>query len=480
MSILHAWPAVSVFLAAFLVLPVKSRRHLFWISRTVMGFLAILSFTRFLGLWPMPDALDSWFFTLVAILSFIGLWYSEPYIAREWRSHRWSLRTVKRYYALLFIFVSSLLAVPLLTNFMALWLSMEVATLSSVILVATVADSRSTEASWKYLYVTEAGGMAALVGTVLAVVMTGHSLNAGTLHPAIAHPDRIYPEWALVGTAMVLIGYGTKAGLAPFHTWLPDAHSEAPAPISALLSGLKLSAAVLLIYRTFQLVSGTVPESFLKDSLIGLGLLSLFVSAAFVAFQSDLKRLWAYSSIEHIGLISLGMGFGGIALVGAVLHIWTHAAGKTLLFHNAGTIRALYHTSDMSLGARGIISRTPWSGGLLALGAASIVGLPPFAPFWSEWLIFAGGFHVAAYRLPVVLAIFFLVVIFIGVAWRMPFWLFTPGMRHGIQERIREPWALIAPSIVLAVMVTFGGIGIPLAAGPLWHHLLGQLLASSL
>jgi hydrogenase-4 component F len=195
-----------------------------------------------------------------------------------------------------------------------------------------------------------------------------------------------------------------------------------------------------------------------------------------VGFQRDLKRLWAYSSIEHIGLIALGVGFGGIALIGAALHIWTHAATKTLLFHNAGTVRLLYHTSTTHEGARAVLTRTPWSGGLLALGAAAVVGLPPFAPFWSEWLILAGGFHVASDRPFAFIAAGLLMVIFIALAKRIPEWLLTPGPADAAPRHpIQEPAALIAPSALLAVLVLVGGVGLPLLVHPLWTQLIAHL-----
>lgn len=466
--------AVAGLLSMLLPLP-----FLKWVARVTLLFMAVLLYTEWAGQWHAPDALAAWFFRIVVMIAGVAIWYSEPYIALEAERHQWPLSRQRRYFGWLFVFVAALVALSLWNNFLFLWLVIEVVTLSSVVLVGIGADPRSTEAAWKYLLITEAGGLAALLGTVVALTASGHSLAVWSFHPALEYPQRVAPHWALVGAYMALVGYATKAGLAPFHAWLPDAHSEAPAPVSALLSGLKLAGAVILIYRIFGVVAPVVPVAFLHDGLIVLGLLSLVVAAGFVAFQNDLKRLWAYSSIEHIGLISLGVGFGGIALVGAMLHIWTHAISKTLLFQDAGTVRLLYHTSVADQGARALLLRSPWTGGLLALGAAAIMGLPPLAPFWSEWLILAGGFQVPGYRIFTMVATGLLIVIFIGIAKRLPAWLFTPGSPSTAlrAERIREPWALVWPNLLLAILVLGGGIGAPLAAPLLWHHLVGELSA---
>lgn len=477
MSNLFIWPVSTfgIIIAAGIFLPTAGQ---IWLNRAALAVLGASLVSLWLHLWSAPDMLAFWFYTIVAVLSFFGLWYSEPYLKEETRLHHWSSSKVKSYSVLLWAFVASLLAIALWTNFLFLWVGIEAATLTSVFLTGAPGDSRSTEAAWKYLVVTEAGGFAAFLGTILVLESTGRSLGQWAYTPAVIHVPAGAGHWALLGGLLALIGYSTKAGLAPFHTWLPDAHSEAPAPVSALLSGLKLAGAMIIAYRLFLLLSSTLNILWLKDALIGLGLASLALSAGFVAFQSDLKRLWAYSSIEHIGLIALGMGFGGIALVGAILHIWTHAVSKTLLFHNAGTVRLLYHTSRQDEGAKGLFHRTPWTGGLLALGAMAIAGLPPFAPFWSEWLILAGGFQSSANRVPVMIALGLLVVIFAGISKRLPGWLWTPGssVEANRPPKHREPWPLLAPSLVLALLVIGGGIGLPAANPPAWHHLVIQLI----
>ncbi|MHB1956851.1 MAG: proton-conducting transporter transmembrane domain-containing protein [Sulfobacillus sp.] len=470
------WLPVAVLLVLAGLTMVLSKAFTRWMPRIAMAFLVASLVALAIGQWRLADAMSTWFYVVVAIVSIFALWFSEPYVQLEAEHLRWTVSDVKRYTGILLVFIASLVAVAVWVNFFWLWLGIETATLSSVFLVATPKSRGAIEASWKYLIVTEAGGLAALVGMVIALTMTGRPFDQWNFVSTVVFVHcGVSARWILIGAYMALIGYATKAGLAPFHTWLPDAHSEAPAPVSALLSGLKLAGAILIVYRLFDVLAPYVPPSRLKDGLIILGLLSLVVAAGFVAFQSDLKRLWAYSSIEHIGLISLGLGFGGIALVGALLHIWTHATSKTLLFQNAGTVRLLYHTSQSTQGAKALLQRTPWTAGMLALGTAAIVGLPPFAPFWSEWLILVGGFQTASHRLPDIIAIVLLVIIFSGIALRMPSWLWVPGKKDHLQK-IKEPWTLLAPNLVLAILVIAGGIGAPFMVHPLWHHLVLELM----
>lgn len=448
-----------------------------WVARGYALYLAIALAAMVSGWSPLVDPVATWLYITATVLVSLGTWYSVPYVERESHLHHWDSRQLRSYWSMWTVFSGSLLAACVLENYLAIWLAIEVATLSSVFLTGLSGVRTALEASWKYLFVTEAGGFAALVGTVLVVVGSGRAIESWTFNPPLLHSS-ISPQALVVGCLLVVIGYATKAGLAPFHTWLPDAHGEAPAPVSGLLSGLKLAVALVAAYRLLNLVHHQVPLVWTQVPLIALGLCSLAVGAALIGFQHDLKRLWAYSSIEHLGLISLGMGFGGLALVGAFLHIWTHGVTKSLLFQNSGTIRLLYSTSDHRRGARAILQATPWTGAALALGAAAIVGIPPLAPFWSEWLILVGGLQQPHTRIVALVAVALVMVVFIATTRRMPQWLWTPGRADAPSPPQRsEPLALVAPSLVLMVLAIAGGLAFPMAMPHLWQglnqHLFG-------
>jgi hydrogenase-4 component F len=448
-----------------------------WVARAVMAALLASLASLWSGHWPVPDFLAGWLYSVTATVALLSLWYSEGYVAAEMAAGAWTKATARRYWQWLFAFVGALLAVAVLPNYLWLWAAMEAATLTSVALVGVVAERQAVAAAWRYLLITEAGGLAALIGTVLVVTGSGQALGAGHLGTAV-EPGRPLGMLA-VGAALVLVGYGTKAGLAPFHTWLPAAHGEAPAPVSALLSGVKLAAALVVAYRLLHLAAPAFGDGWITKAWVGLGLLSLAVAAAMIGFQRDLKRLWAYSSIEHMGLISLGLGFGGIALVGAMLHIMTHAVSKSLLFQQSGNVRLYYHTSRVDAGAKGMLLRMPWTGGLTALGAAAVAGLPPLAPFWSEWLILAGGF-ASAFRWAAAMAAALLVAAFLGLALRLPQWLWVPGPagRPPAPPSFRESWRLVGPGLVLAVLATAGGVGVPWMLGHPWQAFAAGLAAS--
>jgi hydrogenase-4 component F len=195
----------------------------------------------------------------------------------------------------------------------------------------------------------------------------------------------------------IVIGYGTKAGLAPMHTWLPDAHSEAPAPISALMSGVLLNVGLYAMMRFKAVTDVAVGEEFAARLLIGVGLLSLLVAAVFLVRQRNYKRMLAYSSVEHIGIICLGLGFGGYGGVfGALLHIVNHALSKSLLFILTGNILLKYHSAEIRE-VRGLLRAAPWTGALFLAGMLALIGLPPFAPFISEFIIFRAGLETHAW-----------------------------------------------------------------------------------
>jgi hydrogenase-4 component F len=260
-----------------------------------------------------------------------------------------------------------------------------------------------------------------------------------------------------VSFLFILIGFGTKAGFAPMHTWLPDAHSQAPAPISALLSGVLLKTAIYGILRFMMIVNSAAGPGYTQHLLLIFGMISLGVAAAFIILQKDLKRLLAYHSVEHMGLLCIGIGFGGAGLFGMLLHTLNHAVTKALMFCGAGTVVRKYRTTNMH-SIRGVIRVMPFTGVILILGAFALGGMPPFSIFTSELIILFGGYSGGHFVLATV-TLLFLAVIFAGIITHFSQMVF--GRNQEEVQKEKEGWFEISSFIILFFVMTLLGIFIP-------------------
>ncbi|MGH9761049.1 MAG: proton-conducting transporter membrane subunit, partial [Blastocatellia bacterium] len=272
-----------------------------------------------------------------------------------------------------------------------------------------------------------------------------------SLHTAASSLD---PSVVRLAFCFALIGYGTKAGLAPMHTWLPDAHSEAPAPVSALMSGVLLNVGLYALLRFKAVADISLGPAFSSRCLIGFGLLSLGVAAGFLLTQRNYKRMLAYSSVEHMGVICLGLGFGGYwGVLGALLHVVNHAVSKSLLFMLSGDILLKYQTTDI-LRVRGLLRSSPVVGGAFLAGTLALIGLPPFGPFISEFVIFRAGFSNGP-RWAAVAGIGLLVVIFAGMLANVNRMLYgEPPERIERREPVR--WWLAPLAVNLGLLLILG------------------------
>lgn len=341
-------------------------------------------------------ALSAWFFVPTCAIGGLGLWQSLSYLAAQEPSSAQSgtsllrIHPERRYLILYFLFIACIALVTVAPDLLVMWAAVEATTLSSVLLVAHEGTGQAVEAAWKYISVTAVGGLVALFGT-LAILAGTHASAAvapGDVLPVL-HLSILSRHLTLIGIAFAVIGFGTKAGLSPMYTWLPDAHSQAPAPVSGLLSGIELSVALYAMLRVLHLASEAVGDYWPTHLLLALGLASVLTAAAFIVAQRDIKRLFAYSTVEHMGLIVLGLGIGGWAVWGALLHVWTHAAAKSLAFFGSGNVKEHYGTANLS-SLRNLRGVLPWTTGLLGVSVWALVGLPPLGPFVSEWLILTG------------------------------------------------------------------------------------------
>lgn len=382
---------------------------------SVLLFRKIISvghFEAFFGFIYL-DLLSVVFITVVSVVAFAAAFYSIGYIKKDISQKIITQRKAKLYYLLFNLFCFSMFCVPAMNNFGMLWVAIEMTTLISAFLVGFYNSKESVEAAWKYIIICSVGIIFALLGTILFSYVfsrsgLSRSLNYTDMISAAHLLDKNILKIAFI---FILVGYGTKAGLAPMHTWLPDAHSQAVAPISALLSGVLLKTAIYAILRFGIIVIKSGEVVYFSHLLILFGVISLIISSGFVLVQKDLKRLLAYSSIEHIGVISLGFGVGSpLAMAAAILHVFNHAVTKSLMFFGAGNIVSVYKKHNMNA-IRGVIKVLPFTGIIMFLGMFALAGFPPFSIFISEIMLviaaFTNGSYFIACLLLLLLAIIF-------------------------------------------------------------------------
>jgi hydrogenase-4 component F len=348
------------------------------------------------------------------------------------------------------------------SNNLGLWIAIEMTTLVSALLIIFYSNKASVEAAWKYVIISTVGITFALFGTILTYYAavkilgeTGDALNWTALISVAGQFDPMIMKLAFI---FILIGYGTKAGLAPMHTWLPDAYSESPTPVGALLSGTLVNCAMYGIIRFYSIATKSTGTEFTGNLLIIFGLMSLGIAVPFIILQEDYKRLLAYSSVEHMGIIALGIGFGGVfGIFGAILHMFNHAMTKSLMFFSVGNVFLKHGTKEINK-VSGIGKTMPVTGAILLIGGLAITGSPPFSIFISEFTILSAGFfqgHIIAS----VLFLLFIIMIFAGFFYNLSKMIFgnpKPGITPGEVSR----WTLGA-MMVLVVFVIVLGVYIP-------------------
>jgi hydrogenase-4 component F len=378
---------------------------------------------------------------------------------------------MRRYYGLFHFFVLTMLLVTMGNNLAVMWIAIEATTIVSALLIGLGVAKRplAIEAAWKYIILCTVGITFALLGTFIAYYASTSAMGTeGTLNWTALRgmAARLNPETMKLAFIFVLVGYGTKAGLAPMHNWLPDAHSQAPSPISALLSGILLNTAFYGIMRFVSIVEPSTGGAFTGNLLITFGLLSMGISAIFILVQDNYKRLLAYSSIEHMGIISLGVGIGGpVAIYGSLLHILNHAIAKPLMFFASGKLQSRFGSTRIE-SVSGVLTSMPLLGALTLIGALSLSGTPPFNIFVSEFTVLKAavdrGHWVAAG-----LFLLFVVMVFYGVLSGFGRMLFgtavDPGSQVSHGRRGPAGGSVLSMSVmtVLAVFVVMLGVSVP-------------------
>ncbi len=414
------------------------------------------------GHWFHLDALGCVFLALIGAVGFLTGLFAVPYVRHDVEIGHMGPGQVKQFYVFFDLFVFTMLLVSMSNNIIMMWVGIEATTLSTVFLVGSYNTKLSLEAAWKYVIVCTAGVAFGLYSTVLVyanaadIMADPHQAVFWTeLLPYASQFDAMIVQIAFVFAA---IGFGTKAGLFPMHTWLPDAHSEAPSPVSGLLSGVLLKCAMLVIIRFYILAVQCVGPEFPQAVMLVLGLLSVAVAAFAVFSQDDLKRKLAYSSCENVGVIALCLGFGGpLGVAAALLHCVMHGLTKSFVFCLSGNVLMKYGTRDLNK-ISGMIKVAPVTAVLLAVGMFGLSAFPPFAMFVSEVSMFVSGVLsdklwaviIAAIALTVVIAAFARVVT--GSVMGTP--------PEGMEKRDVKPLAFV-PEIVLAVVIVWFGVAMP-------------------
>jgi hydrogenase-4 component F len=405
------------------------------------------------------DGLSAYLFLVMAVVNACASLYAIGYLRRRGPERAGP-------FAAAFLAFDASMAGALLSNHLALtWVFLEATTLAGAYLVSFERERGSLEATWKYLFICSIGVSLAFVSLIL-LTLAGKPCPSLFLDELYANASALDPFWLKMALAFAVAGFGTKAGLAPMHAWLPDAHSEAPAPVSAVLSGALLNAALLPLFRILKLTELAGIGRYARILLAATGFLSVLVCAAFALRVRNYKRLLAYSSVENIGIVAIGAGLGGIGALAAMLHAAAHSFSKASLFLTAGTIHERYHTKK-SDEVRALGSRDPLAASLWVASFVAISGMPPFPSFLSKFLTVKSFFDAGRWWLaPIFLVL--LVAILAGMGRAFLGMVYARGndaSREASPDRALGPLAYAPQLILLALLLAFGlGVSGPVQA----------------
>ena len=420
--------------------------------------------------WFYIDAFSAFHIVVLVLVFLLSSAFAGVYFTSE-AAHGFMISVARRFGALWLGSLAAMLLVLMSNNLGIMWVGMEATTLLSAFLISLYPNRLSLEAMWKYLIICSIGIAFAFMGTLLAAasIQSGGIVEADALlwtHLASpeAHLDPILMKFAFV---FVLVGYGTKAGLAPIHSWLPDAHSQAPAPVSAMFSGFLLNTALYCVMRFVPPAQHALGPNFANGLLIVFGTLSILVAAGFIVFQRDAKRLLAYHSVEHMGIITLGYGLGPLGAFAALFHTLNHSVCKSLAFFAVGRLGQRFGSHEMHTISGALRADHLWGIALL-VSLLALIGVAPFSIFMSEYQLLRAAAGTGAW---LALALF---LIASGV-------VFVSALRHLIDMAFGDPKAHEPPAREgkLAVPIVVLAVGLLLVLG-LWMPLsLSQAIASA-
>jgi len=426
------------------------------------------------------DPLGGFFLMTVAGVTLLAALGSIGYVTAQEDSGELSSFQVRLYFTFFGLFASLMLAALETGNLGLLFVLIEASTLASAALVGLEGRARSLEAAWKYIIISSLGVTIALAGT-LFLFYSGSALHLGsnlglTWPYLLVHARALAPQSLRLAFLLAVVGYGTKVGLAPMHTWLPDAHAEAPSPASAMLSAALLNTGMYAIIRFLAIAHGRLGTTYPRAVLLSFGFASIVIGALFMVRRGNFKRLFAYSSVEHMGIIAVALGFGGIlGLYGALLQTLNHALAKAVLFLSSGDVSLRYRTKEASE-VTGLLVAVPVTGGALLLATFAVLGSPPFGLFLSELTIVRAGFAYGSPVFPLLL------LALLGLAF-VAFARTTAGMVTGSPPaqlaspyRSRAAVAVTAAPLVLGLAVLLLlGLWIPAGLDAVLRHSIGAI-----
>lgn len=356
-----------------------------------------------------------------------------------------------------------------------MWVALETTTISMAPLIYFNRNARSIEATWKYLLICSVGVALALIG----IYFLAYSTIVAGVEPSLLLDDlirdagKLSSSWVHAAFVFLLVGFGSKMGLAPLHSWKPDAYGEAPGLVGAMLAGGLVNLAFLALLRVYQLCLATREIVFFQNALVAMGLISMLFAAVFMARQADFKRMLAYSSVEHVGIMALALGLGGKAIFGAIFHMVANSLAKGVMFLASGNIHRSYNSKNTAQ-VRGVLQRLPWSGGLFLAGFIAVTGSPPFAPFISEFTIVSSAF-IQGRMLVGVLFLLSLAIIFIGMALTVLPMVMGDVPPESEATPYRDSIYTVGPPLGLLLLVLLLGVWIPAPLLELLHE-AAQLL----
>lgn len=393
---------------------------------------------------------------ITIIVGLVATLHSVGYLREEQAKGMMGFGRIREYYILMKLFLLCMLVAIATTNPIIMWIAIEATTLSTVFLISLFNRKNDVEAAWKYLIINSIGLLLGLLGTSL-FLSQGPAFNGfvnwNNLLASASHMNPVISKFAFV---FILIGYGTKMGLVPMHTWRPDAYNKAPSPIAALLSGVLLNVAFLAILRFKLIIDGAAGSSFSQSLFVFFGILSIVIAAFIIYTQRNYKRMLAYHSTEHAGIMMLGFGFGGIGIFGAILHMVYHSFAKSLLFFVSSNIAVRYSSSEIK-DITGMIKVMPYNSVLYIIGFLTMVGIPPFGIFFTEFYMLFAGFK----NMPVIaiIALFSLVLVFLGFFRHIIEMLFGEAPK-GIQKGENNAWTIV-PIVCFAITLLIVSIYLP-------------------